>query len=71
MATPACPRCGRTTKVDQVKRGTLVICPWCAAALEVVNTDPLKLAPAGDDDGDELGPPSYWSPHPRSRWDEW
>jgi lysine biosynthesis protein LysW len=66
----ACRRCGRTTKVGPIVKGTLVICPWCAAALEVVNTDPLKLAIAGDDDGDELGPPTHWAPHPRSRLGE-
>jgi len=58
MAT--CPECDADIEVDEfdVDKGDLISCPACGTGLEVINTSPVELDLAPDeeeDDEDELG----------------
>ena len=57
MAT--CPECDANIEVDEfdVDKGDLISCPECGTGLEVINTSPIELDLAPDeeeDDEDEL-----------------
>ena len=47
-----CPECEAVLDIDmeEVEEGQLVSCPDCGLELEVVNTNPVELDLAGDDD---------------------
>ncbi|MDE1160769.1 MAG: hypothetical protein PW792_02355 [Acidobacteriaceae bacterium] len=51
----ACPECDNPLDIDaeEVEEGQTLTCDECGTDLEVVSTDPLELAPAGDDEYDE------------------
>ena len=53
MAT--CPECDFEIDVDEydVDKGDLISCPDCGSSLEVVNTSPVELEVAPDDDEDD------------------
>lgn len=54
--TANCPECDATiTLGDDVVEGEIVVCPDCAAELEVMSVDPptLALAPEEDEDWGE------------------
>ena len=50
-----CPECEAVLDidVDEVEEGQLVSCPDCGVELEVVNTNPVELDLAEDEDMDE------------------
>jgi lysine biosynthesis protein LysW len=50
-----CPECEAVVEVDadEVEEGQLVNCPECGAELEVVNTNPIELDLAEDEDMEE------------------
>jgi alpha-aminoadipate carrier protein LysW len=50
-----CPECEAMVDVDaeEVEEGELVSCPECGMELEVVNTNPVELDLAGDEDEDD------------------
>jgi alpha-aminoadipate carrier protein LysW len=52
--TATCPDCGeKVTLRGEIRLGQEVICPNCDAELEVVETDPVELDWAYDDEYDE------------------
>jgi len=51
-----CPECGCDIEIEEnVLQGEIIECPDCACELEVVNTDPMQveLAPEEDEDWGE------------------
>ena len=53
VVTATCPDCGeKITLRGAVRIGQDVICPNCEAELEVIETDPVELDWAYDDDND-------------------
>jgi alpha-aminoadipate carrier protein LysW len=50
-----CPECEAVLDIDveEVEEGQLVSCPDCGVELEVVNTNPVELDLAEDDDEEE------------------
>ncbi len=57
MATAACPECAAEIELDadSVMVGEIIDCPDCGVELEVVNTQPLtlELAPEEEEDWGE------------------
>ncbi|MCE5259669.1 MAG: lysine biosynthesis protein LysW [Chloroflexi bacterium] len=57
MATAACPECAAEIELDadSVMVGEIIDCPDCGVELEVVNTHPLtlELAPEEEEDWGE------------------
>jgi len=54
--TTTCPECeGEVTLQDDVMQGEIVQCPDCGVELEVIETDPvvLELAPEEEEDWGE------------------
>ena len=55
--TASCPECDATiTLAADVVEGEIIVCPDCAAELEVTSVDPVELALApevGEDWGEE------------------
>ncbi|OFW41488.1 MAG: hypothetical protein A3J28_16465 [Acidobacteria bacterium RIFCSPLOWO2_12_FULL_60_22] len=50
-----CPECESVVEieVDDVEEGQIVTCPECGVDLEVVNTNPIELDLAEDEDLEE------------------
>ena len=50
-----CPECESLVDVDtdEVEEGEIVTCPECGVELEVVNTNPIELDLAEDEEMDE------------------
>ena len=50
-----CPECETLVDVDvdEVEEGEIVICPECGVDLEVVNTNPIELDLAEDEELEE------------------
>jgi alpha-aminoadipate carrier protein LysW len=54
IVTAQCPDCGNNIPLKGALRiGQQVVCPECDAELEVVDTDPVELDWAYDDDFDD------------------
>lgn len=57
MSTAACPECAAEIELDteNVMAGEIIDCPDCGVELEVVNTNPLtlELAPEEEEDWGE------------------
>ncbi len=53
--TANCPECGAEITLGKVVEGEIIVCPDCAAELEVVNLNPptLELAPQEEEDWGE------------------
>ncbi len=51
-ATATCPECEGSVPVADVEKGEIVQCPECSAELEVVNTTPLQLDLAPEEEED-------------------
>lgn len=51
-----CPECEALVdfEADEVEEGQLVSCPECGADLEVVNTNPIELDLAEDEDEEDI-----------------
>ena len=53
VMTATCPECeAELTLGDDVEKGEIVQCPECSAELEVVNTEPLELELAPEEEED-------------------
>jgi alpha-aminoadipate/glutamate carrier protein LysW len=50
-----CPECETDLDIDadELDEGEVVSCPECGSDFEVVTTEPLELAPVGEDDDDD------------------
>jgi alpha-aminoadipate carrier protein LysW len=50
-----CPECETDLDIDaeDLDEGEVVSCPECGTDFEVVTTEPLELAPVGEDDDDD------------------
>lgn len=55
QVTATCPECEAQITLQDVEKGEIIQCPDCSAELEVVNTDPveLELAPEEEEDWGE------------------
>jgi alpha-aminoadipate carrier protein LysW len=52
-STAECPECGAELEIsDNVEKGEILQCADCGAELEVVNTDPVELALAPEEEED-------------------
>ena len=51
-----CPECEAVVEIDtdDVEEGELVSCPECGVDLEVVNTNPIELDLAEEEDEEEM-----------------
>ncbi len=47
-----CPECGNSVEQEGLERGELIVCDECGSELEVVETDPLRLELAPEEDED-------------------
>ena len=47
-----CPECEAEIDLKAPMKGEIVQCPDCGVELEVVNTDPIALAPAPEEEED-------------------
>lgn len=48
----ACPECGGEFELDSIEVGEIIQCPECGVELEVLETDPVKLGLAPDEEED-------------------
>jgi alpha-aminoadipate/glutamate carrier protein LysW len=48
----ACPECGGEFELDSIEVGEIIQCPECGVELEVLETSPVKLALAPDEEED-------------------
>ena len=47
-----CPECAGRVELQSPERGEIVECPECGVELEVVSVQPVKLAPAPEEEED-------------------
>lgn len=47
-----CPECEAEIEIKEAIKGEIVQCPDCGVELEVVNTSPIELAPAPEEEED-------------------
>ena len=52
VMTTTCPECEGELTLEGVEKGEIVQCPECSAELEVVNTNPLELDLAPEEEED-------------------
>ncbi|HEX5504542.1 MAG TPA: lysine biosynthesis protein LysW [Thermomicrobiales bacterium] len=52
VMTASCPECEAEIELGDVEKGEIVQCPECSAELEVVNTAPLELDLAPEEEED-------------------
>ncbi len=61
MPTGICPECDGEVRVStDVEIGDTVSCPECGAELEIIETDPLELDLAQEDEEDYLDEEEEW-----------
>ena len=46
MTTSHCPECNAELTLNGVVQGEIVVCPDCGVDLEVIDLNPLTVAPA-------------------------
>ncbi|NPV71122.1 MAG: lysine biosynthesis protein LysW [Firmicutes bacterium] len=47
-----CPECDGTWNSGEVVKGEIITCPDCGVELEVLNVEPLQIAPAPEEEED-------------------
>ncbi len=52
VLTATCPECEAELELANVEKGEIVQCPECGAELEVVDTNPLRLELAPEEEED-------------------
>jgi alpha-aminoadipate/glutamate carrier protein LysW len=48
----SCPECGGEFALDSIEVGEIIQCPECGVELEVLETDPINLGLAPDEEED-------------------